>query len=54
MCIRDSIDTDRWQGKERQRYRARKKMEEQIAEEAARRAADGTQDTRKYPRLPLP
>jgi tRNA (adenine57-N1/adenine58-N1)-methyltransferase len=53
-CMPLGIELERWQGKERQRYRARKKMEEEIAEEAARRAAAGSQDQRKYPKLPLP
>ena len=53
-CMPLGIEMERWQGKERQRYRARKKMEEEIAEEAARRAADGSPDGRKYPKLPLP
>jgi hypothetical protein len=29
-------------------------MEEEIAQQAARRAADTTQEKRKYPKLPLP
>jgi hypothetical protein len=29
-------------------------MEEEIAQEAARRAADDSQGQRKYPKLPLP
>jgi tRNA (adenine57-N1/adenine58-N1)-methyltransferase len=53
-CMPLGIDMERWQGKERQRYRARKQMENEIAEEAARRAADGTQEQSKYPKLPLP
>jgi tRNA (adenine57-N1/adenine58-N1)-methyltransferase len=53
-CMPEGIDTERWQSKDRQRYRARKRMEDEIAEEAERRAADGTTETRKYPRLPLP
>jgi tRNA (adenine57-N1/adenine58-N1)-methyltransferase len=53
-CMPLGIDMDRWQGRDRQRYRARKRMEEEIAEEAARRAADEPAEGRKYPRLPLP
>jgi tRNA (adenine57-N1/adenine58-N1)-methyltransferase len=53
-CMPLGIEMERWQAKERLRYRARKKMEEEIAEEAARREADETPDGRKYPRLPLP
>jgi tRNA (adenine57-N1/adenine58-N1)-methyltransferase len=53
-CMPLGIEMERWQSKERQRYRARKRMEEEIAEEAARRAEDGTQERRKYPKLPLP
>lgn len=48
------MDLSRWQSKERQRYRARQKMHEEIAAEAARRADRETGDTRKYPKLPLP
>ncbi len=53
-CMPPGIDMERWQGKERQRYRARKKMEQEIAEDAALRAADASTDERKYPKLPLP
>lgn len=53
-CMPLGIEMERWQSKERQRYRARKKMEEEIAEEAARRAEDTTGERRKYPKLPLP
>ncbi len=49
-----SIDASLWHAKERQRYRARKQFEAEVAEEAARRQADGSDDGRKYPRLPLP
>jgi len=49
-----SIDASLWHAKERQRYRARKQFEAEVAEEAARRQADGSADERKYPRLPLP
>jgi tRNA (adenine57-N1/adenine58-N1)-methyltransferase len=53
-CMPLGIEMERWQSKERQRYRARKKMEEEIAQEAARRAVDDSQGQRKYPKLPLP
>lgn len=53
-CMPLGIEMERWQAKERLRYRARKKMEEEIAEEAARREVNQTPDGRKYPRLPLP
>lgn len=53
-CMPLGIEMERWQGKERQRYRARKRMEEEIAEEAARRATDETPGRGKYPKLPLP
>lgn len=53
-CMPLGIEMERWQAKERLRYRARKKMEEEIAEEAARREANESPDGRKYPRLPLP
>jgi hypothetical protein len=46
------VDVARLQAKERQRYRARKLMEAEVAAEAERRAA--APDGRKYPRLPLP
>ena len=53
-CMPLGIEMERWQGKDRQRYRARRRMEEEIAQEAARRAADTSDDQRKYPKLPLP
>jgi hypothetical protein len=53
-CMPLGIDVERWQAKERQRYRARKRMEEEIAEEAARRTADGQDVGQRYPKLPLP
>jgi tRNA (adenine57-N1/adenine58-N1)-methyltransferase len=53
-CMPLGIEMERWQGKERQRYRARKRMEEEIAEEAARRSSESNEGGRKYPRLPLP
>jgi tRNA (adenine57-N1/adenine58-N1)-methyltransferase catalytic subunit len=53
-CMPAGIEIERWQGKDRQRYRARKRMEEEIAEEAARRATESDAEPRKYPRLPLP
>ena len=49
-----SIDASLWHAKERQRYRARKQFEAEVAEEAARRAIEGNPDGKKYPRLPLP
>jgi len=52
--IAKTIDTSLWHAKERQRYRARKQFEAEVAEEAARRQAEGNPDGRKYPRLPLP
>lgn len=54
-CMPAGVDVARLQAKERQRYRARKLMESEIAAEAARRAeGDEGGDHRKYPRLPLP
>jgi tRNA (adenine57-N1/adenine58-N1)-methyltransferase catalytic subunit len=53
-CMPPGVDVTRLQAKERQRYRARKLMESEIAAEAERRAEDPSDDTRKYPRLPLP
>lgn len=54
-CFPSDVDSERWQAKERQRFRARKLMEQRIADEAAMRAAqDDDGDDRKYPRLPLP
>ena len=53
-CMPLGIEMERWQGKDRQRYRARKRMQDEIAEEAVRRAADANPDQRKYPKLPLP
>lgn len=48
------MDLSRWQSKERQRFRARQRMQEEIAAEAARRTAAKPEDGRKYPKLPLP
>lgn len=48
------VDLSRWQSKERQRYRARQRMQEEIAAEAARRAEGTAESGRKYPKLPLP
>jgi tRNA (adenine57-N1/adenine58-N1)-methyltransferase catalytic subunit len=53
-CMPLGIEMERWQSKERLRYRARKKMQEEIAEEEARRAANDEGEGRKYPKLPLP
>ncbi|MEZ4861622.1 MAG: tRNA (adenine-N1)-methyltransferase [Caldilineaceae bacterium] len=52
--ISREIDSSLWHAKERQRYRARKQFEAEVAAEAARRAAEGNPEGRKYPRLPLP
>lgn len=52
--ITKSVDAKLWQVRERQRYRARKQFEEQLAEEEARRAAEREDGGKKYPRLPLP
>ncbi len=52
--ISKSIDARLWQVRERQRYRARKEFEGQLAEEEARRAAEREDGGKKYPRLPLP
>ncbi|MBX3012734.1 MAG: tRNA (adenine-N1)-methyltransferase [Caldilineaceae bacterium] len=49
-----TIDATLWHAKERQRYRARKQFEAEVAAEAERRQAEGNPDGRKYPRLPLP
>jgi hypothetical protein len=53
-CLGTGVDGIRWQSKERQRYRARQKMQEEIEQEEARRSTDATSGARKYPRLPLP
>lgn len=54
-CMPAGVEIERWQAKERQRYRARKKFEEEVAAEEARRANDETGEPgRKYPRRPLP
>ena len=54
-CLPPDADAARWQSRERQRYRARRQMEQKIADAAAERAAQaGDDDGRKYPRLPLP
>lgn len=52
--IANTIDASLWHAKERQRYRARKQFEAEVAAEAARREAEGNPEGRKYPRLPLP
>jgi len=52
--VTKDVDATLWHAKERQRYRARKQFETEVAEEAARRAIEGNPDGRKYPRLPLP
>lgn len=53
-AITTSVDARRWQIRERQRYRARKQFEAQIAEEEAKRNAERQNGGKKYPRLPLP
>jgi tRNA (adenine57-N1/adenine58-N1)-methyltransferase len=56
-CLPPGVDVTRWHAKERQRFRARQKMQEEIAQAAAAREVDQAADTgdqRKYPRLPLP
>lgn len=56
-CIAAEVDVERWQPKERQRYRARKLMEEELAQEAERRTRQEERDgqpARRYPPLPLP
>ncbi|MEZ4616894.1 MAG: tRNA (adenine-N1)-methyltransferase [Caldilineaceae bacterium] len=52
--ITKSVDAKLWQIRERQRYRARKQFEAQVAEEEARRAAEREDGGKKYPPLPLP
>ncbi len=52
--ITKNVDAKLWQVRERQRYRARKQFEAQVAEEEARRQADRDDGGKKYPRLPLP
>ncbi len=52
--ITKQVDAKLWQIRERQRYRARKQFEEQLAQEEARRAAEREDGGKKYPRLPLP
>ncbi|RIK37158.1 MAG: tRNA (adenine-N1)-methyltransferase [Chloroflexi bacterium] len=49
-----TLDTSRWQAKERQRYRARVQTQSEITAEEARRASDRAQGGKKYPELPLP
>lgn len=49
--IADDVDQSRWLSRERKRYRARQKAEEQAAQKANdANSADGP----KYPRMPLP
>lgn len=52
--VTQSVDASLWHAKERQRYRARKQFEAEVAAEAERRQAEGNPEGRKYPRLPLP
>lgn len=52
--VAKSVDSSLWHAKERQRYRARKQFEAEVAAEAERRAAEGNPEGLKYPRLPLP
>lgn len=47
-------DATRWLSKTRQRYLARQAMEERIAEETAKREAEGNPTGKKYPPVPLP
>lgn len=52
--IAGTVDAARWHAKERQRYRARQKAEEEIAAAQAQRDAERQSGGSKYPRLPLP
>jgi tRNA (adenine57-N1/adenine58-N1)-methyltransferase len=52
--VTKKVDATLWLAKERQRYRARKQFEAEVAAEAERRAVEGNPDGKKYPRLPLP
>ncbi len=52
--ITKQVDAKLWQVRERQRYRARKQYEAQIAAEEARRKAEQEDGGKKYPPLPLP
>jgi tRNA (adenine57-N1/adenine58-N1)-methyltransferase len=49
-CVPPGVDVARWQSKERQRFRARQKMREEVDKRALEDEASG----RKYPRMPLP
>jgi len=49
-----TVDTSLWHIRERQRYRARKQFEAQVAAEEERRNEDRAQGGKKYPKLPLP
>jgi tRNA (adenine57-N1/adenine58-N1)-methyltransferase len=53
-CLTGKVDMSRWLPKERQRFRARRKMAEKIAAEEEKRSQSQEQGGRKYPRLPLP
>ena len=53
-CLTRKVDMSRWLPKERQRFRARRKMEEKVAAEEEKRSKQQGQSGRKYPRLPLP
>lgn len=52
--VAKTVDTSLWHIRERQRYRARKQFEAQVAEEEVRRNEDRDNGGKKYPRLPLP
>lgn len=52
--IAGTVDAARWHARERQRYRARLKADEEIAAAQAQRAVDRESGGLKYPRLPLP
>ena len=52
--VTKQVDASQWHAKERQRYRARKQFEAEVAEAAAQQQANGEEYNKKYPRLPLP
>ncbi len=52
--IAGEIDADRWQAKERRRYRARLRAQAEIAERERTQAEENKVTGRKYPPMPLP
>jgi tRNA (adenine57-N1/adenine58-N1)-methyltransferase len=52
--IAERLDPDRWQTKERRRYRARRNAQSEMAERERIQAEENAASGRKYPPMPLP